>query len=99
LQENLVDDASSCDLCNSCGLLSIDIGIDEIVRSIGADVKDSHPVSSVCLIVIDRLVAIHILAGWLVVINRIWLILRPYCVNEVLLILEVSSTCSLADTI
>jgi hypothetical protein len=99
LQENLVDNASSCDLCNSCGLLSINIGIDEIVRSIGADIKDSHPVSSVCLIVIDRLVAVHILARGLVIVNRIWLILRPNCVHEVLLILKVSSTCSLTNTI
>jgi hypothetical protein len=51
------------------------------------------------LIVINWLVAIHILAGRLVIINRIRLILRPNGVNEILLIFKVSSASSFTNTI
>jgi hypothetical protein len=94
-----VDHTSSGNLGNSSYVLSINISIDEIVRSVCSNVKNSHPIRGVSLIIVHWLVPIHIFARRLAIINRIWLILRPDCVGIVLLVLKMSSASSLTYTI
>ncbi len=94
-----MDDSTGSDLGDSCGILSINVGIDEVVRGIGADIKHSHPLGGVGLIVVDGLVSVHVLARGLVIVDGIGLVLWPNRVHEVFLILQVSPARSLSDTV
>lgn len=101
LEYNLLDNTSDCNLSNLCSTLTINVSVDKVVRSICANIKYSDPLQFFgihSLIIVYWLVTVHVLSRWLSVINGVWCIVWPYCVNCVMLVFKHGSSSSFTDS-